>query len=402
MTPHLAPGGAAAATSDDPGWRIAGRALMFGNFAIGCGVMVVPGSLNDLSHSLAVSPAVAGQLITAAAIAMGSGAPLLAAALGGWDRRRLLVLALLWYAVGHALAALTPDFAALLPLRVIGVLGAAVFTPQAAAAINVLAPPAQRGRAITMIFLGWSLSSVLGMPMGSFIAETLGWRWAFAAVAALSAGAALWVWRSIPDGVRPPPLSLRSWRSALTHPVLMAMVAVTALSGAGQFTLFSYFAPYYRQVLGAGAATVSGLFFWFGAFGLVGNLLLTRWIDRLGAARCVQFTLGLMALSLLVWPWARGPAAMALVLVPWALGCFSCNSAQQARLSQSAPAYAPALLALNTSAIYVGQAAGAGGGGAILATKGFAAMSWVGLAWMLAAIAVSAWVTSRMKGVAHV
>jgi DHA1 family inner membrane transport protein len=87
LTPHLAPGGAAAATSDDPGWRIAGRALMFGNFAIGCGVMVVPGSLNDLSHSLAVSPAVAGQLITAAAIAMGSGAPLLAAALGGWDRR---------------------------------------------------------------------------------------------------------------------------------------------------------------------------------------------------------------------------------------------------------------------------------------------------------------------------
>jgi DHA1 family inner membrane transport protein len=402
LTPHLAPGGAAAATSDDPGWRIAGRALMFGNFAIGCGVMVVPGSLNDLSHSLAVSPAVAGQLITAAAIAMGSGAPLLAAALGGWDRRRLLVLALLWYAVGHALAALTPDFAALLPLRVIGVLGAAVFTPQAAATINVLAPPAQRGRAITMIFLGWSLSSVLGMPMGSFIAEAFGWRWAFAAVAALSAGAALWVWRSIPDGVRPPPLSLRSWRSALTHPVLMAMVTVTALSGAGQFTLFSYFAPYYRQVLGAGAATVSGLFFWFGAFGLVGNLLLTRWIDRLGAARCVQFTLGLMALSLLVWPWARGPAAMALVLVPWALGCFSCNSAQQARLSQSAPAYAPALLALNTSAIYVGQAAGAGGGGAILATKGFAAMSWVGLAWMLAAIAVSAWVTSHMKGVAHV
>jgi MFS transporter, DHA1 family, inner membrane transport protein len=402
LTAGATGGGPGGAAGTDAAWVTASRALMFGNFAIGCGVMVVPGSLNDLSASLAVSPAVAGQLITAAAVAMGCGAPLLAAALGGWDRRRLLVLALLWYAVGHATSALMPGFATLLPIRVASVLGAAVFTPQAAAAINVMAPGAQRGRAITLIFLGWSLASVLGMPISSFIAETLGWRWAFGVVAALSAVAAAWVWRSIPDGVRPQALSLQSWRSALTHPVLMAMVAVTALSGAGQFTLFSYFAPYYRRVLGAGATTVSVLFLWFGVFGLAGNLLLTRWIDRVGAARSVQFTLGLMALSLLAWPFARAPAAMALVLVPWALGCFSCNSAQQARLSQSAPAFAPALLALNTSAIYAGQAAGAGGGGAILAASGFAPMSWAALAWMLLAVTLSAWVTHRMKGGVHV
>ena len=70
--------------------------MLFGNFAIGCGVMVVAGSLNDLAQSLAVSPAVGGQLITVAAVAMGTGAPLLAAAFAGWDRRRLLVAALLW------------------------------------------------------------------------------------------------------------------------------------------------------------------------------------------------------------------------------------------------------------------------------------------------------------------
>ena len=97
------------------GWQPASRALMAGNFAIGCGVMVVPGSLNDLSQSLAVSPAVAGQLITAGAVAMGLGAPLLAAALARFDRRALLALALLWYAAGHALAAMAPGYAALLP-----------------------------------------------------------------------------------------------------------------------------------------------------------------------------------------------------------------------------------------------------------------------------------------------
>jgi predicted MFS family arabinose efflux permease len=324
--------------------------------------------------------------------------------LGGYDRRRLLVFALLWYAAGHALAALVPGLSALLPVRAISVLGAAVFTPQAAAAISVLAPPEQRGRAITMVFLGWSLSSVLGMPMTGYLAEAYGWRWAFAMVAVLGVAAAAGVWRSLPDGVRPPPVSLASWAAVFGSPVLMAMVAVTALSAAGQFTLFSYFAPYYRQVVGASAAGVSLLFFWFGAFGLLGNVLLTRRIDSLGAARCVVVALSAMALSLLLWPLSAlggGTAVMALVLVPWALGCFSSNSAQQARLSQAAPAYAPVLLALNTSAIYLGQAVGAAGGGALLAGVGYTPLPWAGLAWMLVAIAASTWAGRQMR-VAHV
>ena len=370
---------------------------MAGNFAIGCGVMVVPGSLNDLSSSLAVSPAVAGQLITAGAMTMGAGAPLLAAALGGWDRRRLLTLALLWYALGHALAACMPGLASLLPVRAVSLLAAAVFTPQAAAVVSLLAPPEQRGRAMTGVFLGWSLASVIGMPVSSFIAETLGWRWAFVAVALLAGGVAFSVWRTVPDGVKPPPLSLRSWGGVLGSPLLMAVVAVTALSAAGQFTLFSYLAPYFRQQLGVGAQGASLLFFWFGAFGVLGNLVLTRSIDRLGAGRCVNISLGLMALALLLWPLAGSLAPLAGVLMLWALGTFSCNSAQQARLAQSAPAWAPALLALNTSAIYLGQAVGAAGGGVLLASGGFAPMSQAALAWMLLALGVSAWAAWRMN-----
>ncbi|MBC7938851.1 MAG: MFS transporter, partial [Chitinophagaceae bacterium] len=190
------------------------RALMAGNFAIGCGVMVTAGSLNDLVLALQVSVAVGGQLISVAAALIALSAPLLAHLLAGVDRRRLLTGSLLWYAAGHALAALMPNFAALLPVRAISVLGAAVFTPQAAAAINVMAPPAERGRAITFIFLGWSLSSVLGMPLHSYIGETFGWRWAFVLVALLSLAAALAVWRALPDGIRPAPLSLQSWRTA--------------------------------------------------------------------------------------------------------------------------------------------------------------------------------------------
>jgi predicted MFS family arabinose efflux permease len=385
-----------------PRWQPASRALMAGNFAIGCGVMVVAGALNDLAQSLAVSPAVAGQLITAGAVGLALGAPLLAAVFAGWDRRVLLTAALAWFATGHVLSALMPDYTALLPLRAASVLGAAVFTPQAAAAINVLAPPEQRGRAITLVFLGWSISSVLGMPLHSFIGESFGWRWAFATVALMAAAAALGVWRTLPAGIRPPALSLAQWKGALTHPALMAMVAVTALSAAGQFTLFSYLSPYYRQALGASAAEVSFLFFWFGAFGLVGNVLISRHIDRLGAARGVNIALVAMALTLGLWPLTggHGVALMAIVLVPWALGCFSSNSAQQARLSQAGGVAAPALLALNTSAIYVGQAAGAGGGGALLAAQGFGPLPWAALAWMAAALGFSVWAARRVQ-VAH-
>jgi predicted MFS family arabinose efflux permease len=364
-------------------------ALLAGNFAIGCGVMEVPGSLNNLVESLQVSVAVAGQLITIGAVAMGCGAPLLALLLGGMDRRVLLTGALAWYAIGHLVCALVPGYAALLPLRALAVLAAAVFTPQAAAAINVMAPEGERGRHMSYIFLGWSLASVLGMPLHAWIGESFGWRYAFGVVAVLSAMAAVAVWRTVPDGVRPPPMSLAGWGRVLRNPWLMALVAVTVLSGAGQFTLFSYMAPYYRQVLGASAEGISFLFMWFGLFGLVGNVLLTRWIERLGPTRCVNLGLISVGLAFFAWHWADSLWVATLVLVPWALGTFATNSAQQARLSAAAPAVAPALLALNTSAIYAGQALGAAGGGAIVAAGGFAPLADVALAWMGLALLVS-------------
>ena len=98
--------------------------------------MVTAGVLNDLVRDLQVSVALGGQLVGAAAVVMAFGSPLLAAWFSGWDRRRLLVLALLWYAAGHALSALMPSYAALLPVRCLCMLGAAAFTPQAASAIS--------------------------------------------------------------------------------------------------------------------------------------------------------------------------------------------------------------------------------------------------------------------------
>lgn len=388
----------AAASAAMPGAPMPARlrwALMFGNFVIGAGVMAVAGTLNDLSHSLNVSIALAGQLIAIAAATMAFGAPLLASWVAGFDRRRLLALALLWYAAGHAISALMPTYAALWPVRALTMLAAAVFTPQAAAAIGFMAAPRERGRAITFIFLGWSVSSVLGLPLSAWIGESFGWQFAFATIAALSLAAAVWVFAAMPDGVRPAALSMKAWRDVLTNPVLMAMVFVTALSGAGQFTLFSYFTPYYRNTLGASTEQITMLLMWFGAFGLIGNVVLTRVIDRVGPNIVVAFTLSLIALSLLAWPLAVTLVGTAVVLVPWALGCFASNSTQQARLGLAAPALAPALMALNTSAIYLGQAIGASSGGWLISHGGYAPLHWVGLAWIAAAIVLSLWAGRR-------
>ncbi len=371
--------------------------LLFGNFVIGCGVMVVVGTLNDIAQSLAVSIAVAGQLVAAAAVVMCFGAPLLAGWIGSVDRRKLLAGALAWYAIGHAVSAFAPSYATLLPVRALTVLGAAAFTPQAAAAIGAMTAPEHRGRAITFIFIGWSMASVVGIPASAWLGDTFGWRSAFFAVAALGAIGAAWVWVAMPSGVRPEPLTLGAWRDVFGNRVLMAMVWVTALFGAGQFTLFSYFAPYFKHAIGASTGEVTLLFVWFGVFGVIGNTLASRYVDRIGADRGVGFALVLMALSLLAWPLAHGVLTLAVVMVPWALGCFSSQSMQQARLGAAAPMFASALMALNTSAMYLGQAAGASSGGWLIAHHGYGGLSSVGLAWLALAIALSVWAGRALR-----
>jgi len=334
---------------------------------------------------------VAGYLISVAALVVCLGAPALAAVVAPYDRRKLLALSMVWYGLLHAACALVSDFGWLLALRVLAVVPAAVFTPQAAACAGHLMPGQERGRAITFVFLGWSLASVLGMPLNAWLSGMLGWQGAYGLVAVLSLASAAWVWQAMPHDVRPPRFSLSSWGTALRMPALMLCVAVTLLYSAGQFVLFAYFAPYFRNTLGTSVHQLSALFMFFGAFGLLGNVLMSRYIDRLGAPRGVLIAVGAIALSLLLWPLGVTMVLAALVMVPWAMGCFSANSAQQARLVSLAPALAGGSVALNTSAMYAGQALGAAIGGWMIAHDGMQNLHLAGFVTLLAAMAVSVW-----------
>jgi predicted MFS family arabinose efflux permease len=370
-------------------------ALLFGNLAVGMGIMVVPATLTNISDNLGTSVPLTGQLITAGSVLMGVGAPLFAALVAKWDRRKLLAFTMAWYALFHALCAIAPSYTLLMILRVLAVVTPAVFTPQAAACVGLLAKPEERTKAITFIFLGWSISSVFGVPIlasiGGLGTGGEGWRWAFALVAVVAAGSALWIWRVLPSGIQIAALSRAAWVGVFKHRVLMMTVGVTLLLSFGQFILFSYFTAYYKQLLNADTKTISLFFFWFGFCGLVGSFTLSRYIDRIGADRAPIIAMSLMAISLLLWPLGTSVITVLLITTPWGLGCFSSNSAQQARLGAAAPLVAGASIALNTSAMYSGQAFGAGLGGWLIAGGYMSHLHWYGFAIMLCAISLSSW-----------
>ena len=162
------------------------------------------------------------------------GAPLIAAFTSSVDRRLLLVLAMAIYVVTHIAAALSSNFEMLMASRIAMAVAAAIFTPQAASTVGALLPPEKRSSAITMIFIGWSLATVGGMPLGGYVANAYGWQAAFWVVAGLSVAAAVAIWMTVPLGVRIAPLSAASWKQVLASKALMTVLLVTVLNGTGQ------------------------------------------------------------------------------------------------------------------------------------------------------------------------
>lgn len=364
--------------------------LTLGNFAIGTGVMVVPGMLNELSADLAVSPAKIGMLISAFAMTICITGPLLAGWTSAIDRRKLLTSSLLLYAAMHFAAALAPGYDALLIARMVTALGAAVFTAQAAATAGLMVPPETRGKAIGMVFLGWSIAAVIGTPIGAYLGAHIGWRPTLGLVGLLSALFAAGVWLQIPPKLFVAPMDRSAWKALFGNTPLLLAVSVTAIQALGMFTTFSYMALLLKDFLDASPTVISLLFLCFGITGVIGNVAGARVMDHIGSMKVGVIAMGCMLTAITLWPLTRGslPVAVMLVLI-WGLGCFSVNSAQQARLVAMAPHLASASVSLNSSAIYLGQATGAFIGGAIVSAQGTANLSFYSAVPMAAAIAVS-------------
>jgi predicted MFS family arabinose efflux permease len=365
--------------------------LTLGNLAIGTGALIVPGMLNELGADLAVSPAAIGMLISAFAMTVCIGGPFLASWTSAIDRRKLLTAALALYAVMHLVAALAPGYNTLLAARMMTAIGAAIFTAQAAATVGLMVPPESRGNAMGLVFLGWSIASVIGTPLGAYLSAHIGWRPTMGLVGVLSALIAACVWLQIPGKLHVAPMDRAAWKALFANRPLLLVISVTAIQALGLFTAFAYMALILKESLDATPATISILFLCFGVTGVLGNFIGARVMDRIGPIWVGVTGMSFMLAALVSWPLTHGSLAMTVVVIMvWGLGCFSVNSSQQVRLLTMAPQLASASLALNSSAIYLGQALGAFLGGLIIALQGTSAnLSYFGAVPMALGIAVS-------------
>ncbi|CAG9182356.1 MFS transporter [Cupriavidus respiraculi] len=366
--------------------------LCVGNFVIGSGAMMVTGMLNDIAGDFALGAATAGQLISVFALACCVGAPVFATLGSRVDRRLLLTGSLVLYGVLHLASAFAPSFGVLLALRLLTAIGAAIYTPQTAATLPLLVGPLERGRAISFVFLGWSVASVVGVPMGTWIASTLGWRVSMAVVGVLSLAVAAALWRTLPRGLTVAPVGRAAWGAVLRHAPVMLVVATTMIVSAGMFTMFTYIAPMLRDVHGISGGSLSLMFLAYGACGLLGNVVAASRMDRYTPSRVVLVTISTSLAAMVLWPLASlGTLALVPIFMLWGIGGFATNSAQQARLVALAPERASVSISLNSSSIYLGQAIGALVGAAIYTMAGAHALHWGAAILMLAGLALSQW-----------
>ncbi len=255
----------------------------------------------------------------------------------------------------------------LVVIRLLMISGMAVFSPQAAATTGLIVPNEKRAASVTYVFLGWSLASSFGMLLMNLGAHELGWRAAYG-LGLAGLAAAFGVLATVPKGLIAPPLPLSAWRQVVTTPSTMLVVSVTALVLAGQFVLFPYLAAELKRAAHAAPGEIAVLLSLFGFAGLAGGWAASRLVVRVGAASLQALCLVTVGLGIgLFGLLAHGVIGAAIAILVWGLSFAVGNALQQARLITISPAMAGASVALNTSAIYVGQAVGAAIGGVLLA-----------------------------------
>ena len=365
-------------------------ALVISNLAIGLGIWLPAASMNSLVLYFDEPPETLGLLISVAAIVVCLGAPVFAALTNRWDRRMLLSGSLALYALGHAAFALADSFEAALVIRMVMISSAAIFTPQAAAIVSQIAPAERQGQTIALVYSGWAMATAFGLPTMSFAASLLGWKAVALSLAALSLIATLSVWVAIPQGLRANSIAVRDWLAICRHPLLALVLSATLITCTGQFVLFPYATVELDRITDMTAGQIALVLFLFGVAGVFGNRGVV-WLLNHTTPVGASITSGVIAaFGLLLWgSILTGPVTAAIVASIWGLGFTSAVPMQQARLAQAAPLLSSAAIALNTSAIYLGQAIGAWTGGSILAAGAPALLAFVGCAIVLLGCAIS-------------
>ena len=359
-------------------------------FAQGTSELMLAGLLPEMAADLSVSIPDAGLLISAFAVGMLVGAPVLAVVTLRWPRRTALLVFLAVFALTHVAGALTPNYEVLLVTRVVGAFVYAGFWAVAAVTAVDLVPRNSRAKAMSVVASGLTVATIVGLPAGTVIGQHLGWRAAFWTVAALSTLAMAGVLATIPGGAPDPEATpnLGEEIRAMANPRLWLSYATTALVTAAILVIFSYFAPLLTQATGLRPGAVPGVLALYGVGSLIGITIGGRTADATPFRTLSVGITGLIVLSAALALWAGDPViAIATVFLLGGFG-FATNPALNARvfsLAGQAPTFATAI---NFSSFNVGITIGPWLGGlAIDAGAGYPTLGWIAVALSLAALA---------------
>ncbi|MFJ9945541.1 Cmx/CmrA family chloramphenicol efflux MFS transporter [Streptomyces erythrochromogenes] len=361
-------------------------------FALGTSEFMLSGLLPPIADDMGVSIPQAGLLISAFAIGMVVGAPLLAVATLRLPRRTTLIALISLFGLGQVAGALAPTYELLFASRVVAALACAGFWAVGAAVAIAMVDKDQRARAMAVMIGGLSIANVLGVPAGAFLGEHLGWRSAFWSVGAASAVALVGILALIPRIPLPTERpTLRRELSIYGDRQVWLAIGITALAAGGVFCAFSYLSPLLTDVAGLDSKWVPWILGLFGIGALVGTAIGGRVADaHLFGVMIWGITASTVFLTVLA---LLASAAVAAIALSFLLGvsAFFTAPALNARMFNVAGA-APTLAGATTTAAFnLGNTGGPWLGGTVIdAGLGFSATAWAGAAMTVTAIALTA------------
>lgn len=338
-------------------------ALAAGAFGIGTTEFVIMGLLPEVAGDLHVSIPAAGVIVTGYALGVVVGAPLLAVLMARWPRKASLVALMGLFVAGNLACGLAPTYSLLMAARILTALSHGAFFGVGAIVAAELVPERQRAQAIALMFAGLTVANIVGVPIGTLVGQSFGWRVSFLGVSGIGMVALAAMVAFIPANLSRYTGSIaREFRVLGNARALLTMAMSAACTGC-LFSLFTYVTPLLTQVTGLTPGTVAGVLLLYGVAITVGMLIGGRLADW----RLLHSVTGLFAASAVLvgslhWTLAFAVPAVA-TLVIWCAALFAASPGLQLRVTLTAgeaPNLAPAL---NQSAFNIGCASGAWLGG---------------------------------------
>ncbi|MFC7305978.1 MFS transporter [Streptomyces monticola] len=381
-------------------------ALAIGAFGIGTTEFVIMGLLPEVADDFDVSIPLAGYLVTGYALGVVLGAPLMTALGTKISRKRMLMLLMGLFIVGNVLSALAPVFGVMLAGRVVASLAHGAFFGIGSVVAADLVAPEKKAGAIAMMFTGLTVANVVGVPLGTLVGQSAGWRTTFAIVAALGVVGLLGVAKLVPDMPKPEGVRLRHELAAFRNVQVLLAMAMTVLGFGGVFAAITYITPMMTDVAGYAGSSVTWLLVLFGLGMVGGNLIGGRFADR-ALMPMLYVALGALAVVLALFTLTahnKIAAAVTITLIG-ALGFATVPPLQKRVLDQASGA--PTLAsAVNIGAFNLGNALSAWLGGIVIAAGlGYTAPNWVGAVLAASALVLailSAGLERRTAGTARI